>query len=221
MSAGERTPADPTGTGRAHDPAAWQAYWRTHGYEPVGLDETQASAKAVELSRRASAILERERLDLHEGSAAPIEMRRWGEEVCFAADAPHGSQCLVWIDVEDTDPEELEAIVAEELLHWRPDTTDERDRDDEAYFHAAGRRLLEHADTPAAPRPDGTTIIRGDPVPDYAPLIRMLGGQAIRLGADVDSINDTDPDDVHDEPQFDMTAPWNALPGEDAHGMNR
>ncbi|MEF2737763.1 MAG: hypothetical protein U0N15_11220, partial [Bifidobacterium choerinum] len=88
---------------RAHDPAAWQAYWRTHGYEPVGLDETQASAKAVELSRRASAILERERLDLHEGSAAPIEMRRWGEEVCFAADAPHGSQCLVWIDVEDTD----------------------------------------------------------------------------------------------------------------------
>ncbi len=147
MNARTDTTPDPIRDGRAHDLAAWEEYWDTHGYAPVGLDDSQASDKAVELSRKASMLLERERLGL-QGAHAPIEMRRWGEEVCVAADAPNGSQCPIWLDVESTDPNDLEAIVAENLLCWEPDTPGAHDRDDEAYFHEAGRRMLEHRDQP-------------------------------------------------------------------------
>lgn len=49
----DTTPA-PIRDGRAHDLTAWEEYWDTHGYTPVGLDESQASGKAVELSHKAS-----------------------------------------------------------------------------------------------------------------------------------------------------------------------
>lgn len=152
MNAHTDTTPDPIRDGRAHDLTAWEEYWAKHGYTPVGLDESQASDKAVELSHRASMLLERERLGL-QGSHAPIEMRRWGEEVCVTADAPNGSQCLIWLDVAGTDPDDLEAIIAENLLCWEPDTPGACDRDDEAYFHDTGRRMLEHQDQPTD---DGT-----------------------------------------------------------------
>lgn len=58
-------------------------------------------------------------------------------------------------------------------------------------------------------------IIPGDLKPDYAPLTRMLGGQVIRLGAGVGSINIMDPGDVHaalrhvtGDARADMLADW-------------
>lgn len=147
----DTTPA-PIRDGRAHDLTAWEEYWDTHGYTPVGLDESQASGKAVELSHKASKILEREQLGM-QGAHAPIEMRRWGEEVCITADAPNGSQCVIWLDVESTDPNDLEAIVAENLLCWEPATPGAYDEDDETYFHEAGQCMLEHQ---GQPTDDGT-----------------------------------------------------------------
>ncbi len=88
-----------------------------------------------------------------QGAHAPIEMRRWGEEVCITADAPNGSQCVIWLDVESTDPNDLEAIVAENLLCWEPATPGAYDEDDETYFHEAVQCMLEHQ---GQPTDDGT-----------------------------------------------------------------
>ena len=41
-------------------------------------------------------------------------------------------------------------------------------------------------------------IIPGDLKPDYAELVRLLGGQVIRLGSGLGSINPLDPGGIHE-----------------------
>lgn len=58
-------------------------------------------------------------------------------------------------------------------------------------------------------------IIPGDLKPDYADLTRLLGGQVIRLGSGIGSINPLDPGGIHTvlrqlsgQAQADLTADW-------------